>query len=135
MRNARRPTAASDFTRVRKHQAGVYGHGGPKYLAYIGGPGGEYRLLEVLFCEYAMRGSPRPHPALLVFSNTKWTYAVTVDISIVGILEGPGGEYRLSEVPFGEIRNARRPAAASDVDRVPKHEVVIHDRDGHVYEA
>ena len=37
-----------------------------------------------------MRGSPVPHPALLVTSNVKWTYAVTADMPIVGISEGPG---------------------------------------------
>ena len=66
------------------------GHGGHTYLGYLGGPGGEYRLLEVQFCEYAMRGSTRAHPTLLVSSHMKTTYAVTVDMHIVGISEGPG---------------------------------------------
>ena len=41
---------------------------------------GEIRLLEVPFCEHAMRGSPRPHLALLVSSNTQWAYAITADM-------------------------------------------------------
>jgi len=36
------------------------------------------------------RSSKRPHPVLLVFSNTKWTHAVKVDMSFVGFSEGPG---------------------------------------------
>ena len=51
---------------------------------------GEYRLSEVPFGEYAIRGSPRPHPALLVLSNTLWMYATPTDMSLVGISEGPG---------------------------------------------
>ena len=42
------------------------------------------------FAKCAMRDSPKPHPALLVFSNTKWKYEVKVDMSLVGISEGPG---------------------------------------------
>ena len=44
------------------------------------GPVGEHRLLEVPFCECAMRGSDRPHPALLVFHarsgcmRSRWIY-------------------------------------------------------------
>ena len=53
-------------------------------------PGGEYRLLEVIFCECAMRGRPQPHPALLVSPCTKWTYAVTADMPFVGISEVSG---------------------------------------------
>ena len=40
MRDARRPTAASDTTRVHKHQAIVYGLDGESYFAYIGRPRG-----------------------------------------------------------------------------------------------
>ena len=36
-----------------------------------------------------MRGSPPPHSVVLVSSNTKWAYAVTVDMSVVSISEGP----------------------------------------------
>ena len=49
-----------------------------------------------------MRGIKRPHPALLASSNTKWTYTITVDMSLVDISGGGWGEYRLSEVPFCE---------------------------------
>ena len=65
-------------------------------------PGGEHRLLKVPFCEYAMRGTSRPRPALLVFSSTKWTYAIMVDISTVRISYSPGGKCRLFQVPFCE---------------------------------
>ena len=77
-------------------------HGGRIYRANLGGPGGEYRPLEVPFCEYAMRGSPGPHLALLVSSCTKWTYAVTVEVPFAGISKAPGVDYRLFEVPFCE---------------------------------
>ena len=70
------------------------------------GPGGEYRLLKVPYCEYAMRGSKRPHPVLIVSSSTKWSYAVLFDISTVRILDAAGCEYRLVEVPFCKLRNA-----------------------------
>ena len=90
MRNASQPGAVSDAARVHKHQVNTCLRGGDIYCADLRGPGGECRLLEVQFCENAMRGSPTPHPALLVSSCAKWTYSVRVDMSIVGILEGPG---------------------------------------------
>ena len=49
-----------------------------------------------------MLGCPAPHPALLVSSNMKWTYAVKADMPIVGISEGP--EHRLFEVPFANTQ-------------------------------
>ena len=75
---------------------------------------GEICLLEVPFCEHAMRGSPRPHPALLVSSNTKWAYAVTTGRYTVRIFKGSGGEHRLVEVPFCECarRGSKRPHLA-----------------------
>ena len=51
---------------------------------------GEYRLFEVPICEYAMRGSPRPHSALIVFTNTNCSHGVMFDISTVRISEAPG---------------------------------------------
>ena len=71
LRNARRSAAASRSASVLKHEVGACGYGGRIYTSYLGGPGGEYRLLEVKFCEYAMRGSPPPHRVLLVFSDKK----------------------------------------------------------------
>ena len=38
-------------------------------------------------------------------------------------LGGPEGEYRLSEVPFCEMRNAGQSAAASRSARVSKHQI------------
>ena len=54
------------------------------------GPGCEYRLLEVKFCEYVIRGSPPPHPDLLAFTSIKQTYKITVDEATSPILESPG---------------------------------------------
>ena len=90
MRNARQSEAASDSARVFKHEVNIYVHGGHAHRRYLGGPGGEHRLFEVPFCEYAMRGSPRPHPTLLVSLNVKRTYVVTADKSILRSLEAPG---------------------------------------------
>jgi len=78
IRNARQSEAASDAAGVFKHEVGVCGHGGHVHSRYLRGLRGECRLLDVPFCECAMRGSPRPHPTLLVFSNTNWTYEVGV---------------------------------------------------------
>ena len=90
MRNARQYEGASRSASFFKQKVYVYGHGGHPHHRYLGGPAGEYRLLEVPFTECAMRGSTRAHPALLVFSNTTWVYVVTADMPIVGISEGPG---------------------------------------------
>ena len=90
MRNARQSEAASGADSVFKHEADVCEHGGHACRRFLGGPGGKYRLFEVKLCECAMRGNERARLTLLVSSNTKWTYAVTVDKSIVGISEGPG---------------------------------------------
>ena len=90
IRNARQSEAASDAARVSKHEAEVCGHGGHSLRRYLGVPGGESCLLEVPFCEYAVRGSSRPHPALIVSLYTKWAYVVTADMPFVGISECPG---------------------------------------------
>jgi len=114
IRNVRQSAAASDAARVHKHEMFICGHGGHVYRRYLGGPRVEYRLLEVPFCEHAMRGSSRPHPTLLVVSNTKWAYAVTGDMSIVGILEGLGVNIVCSRAIFYENalrgRNGPHPA-------------------------
>ena len=69
----------------------------------------EYRLSEVPFCECSMRGSKTPHPTLIVFSNTKWAYTSTVDMSIVGISEGPGVNiaYRRSHSANAQCESVR----------------------------
>ena len=67
MRSTAASTAASNGAYVLNHQAGVYSHGGPSYLAYIGRPGGEYRLLRVPFCESAMQSAPPLDPTLRAF--------------------------------------------------------------------
>ena len=90
IRNARQSGIAPDTARVHKHHVFTCDHGGHIYRANLGGPGGEYRHFEVPFCEHEIRGSKRPYSALLVSSNTKWMYAATVEMAIVGILEGPG---------------------------------------------
>ena len=90
MRNVRQYQAASRYASVFKHNVDVCDPSGHALHGYLGRPGGEYRLFEVPFCEYAMRGSPRAHPTLLVCSNTKRSYAATADKSIVSISEGPG---------------------------------------------
>jgi len=103
-RNARQSEAASDSASVFKHEVDIYGHGGNAHHRYLGGPGGEYCLFEVPFCEYAMRGSPRPHPALLVSSNMKLTHTVTADKTIVGISEGPGVNIVFSRSHFANTQ-------------------------------
>ena len=67
-------------------------------------PGDEYRLFEVPIREYATRGSQRPHPALLVFSNTKWSYAATVDMLFVGISEAPGVDIAIWRSQFANTQ-------------------------------
>ena len=93
------------------HEVGVCGHDAYSYRANLEGPGGEYRLFEVPICQCAMHGSKRAHPALLVSLCTKWAYAVTMNVATVRILEAPGGEYRLVEVPICEcaMQGRKRP--------------------------
>ena len=102
MRNERHPTAASDATHVHKHHLDAYGYGGKSHRAYIGGLRGVLADSKAPFFEYAMRGSPRAHPTLLVSPSTKRTYAVMVDVFTVRISEAPGGQYRLLEVSICE---------------------------------
>ena len=78
--------------------------GGHAHRGYLGVPGGEHRLFEVKICEHAMRGSPRPHPALLVSSNMEWTYAETANMRIVGISEGPGVNIVYSRAYFANAQ-------------------------------
>ena len=104
MRNARQSEPASRSASVLKHGVDICGHGGQAHRRYLGGPGSEYRVFEVSFCEYAMRGSPRPHPSLLVSSNMKWTYTVTADMPIVGISEGPGVTVAYSRSHFANAQ-------------------------------
>ena len=124
-RNTRQSEAASDAARVRKHEAGVCGHGGHAHRWYLGGSGGEYLLFEVPFCECAMRGSLRPHPTLLVSSITKWAYAVTADTPIVGIPEGPGVNIAYSRSHFANTQ------CESARDRIPLC-VCLHARSDRV---
>jgi len=90
MRNAGQSEVASRSASVFKYVLDVCGHGGDALCRYLPGPGGGYRLLEVPIYEYAMRGSPRSHPALLVSSSTNGTYAVTAEMPFVCISEAPG---------------------------------------------
>jgi len=52
--------------------------------------------------KYAMRGSQRPHPALLVPPSNKRSYAVKIDVSTVGISEAPGANIAYSRTPICE---------------------------------
>ena len=90
MRNARQSETASDAGSVFKYEVGVCGHGGHARRRFLRGPRGEYHLSEVPFCEYVMRGSPVPHPTLLVFIYIKCPDAAMVGISTVRISEAPG---------------------------------------------
>ena len=90
IRNTRESETASRSARVFKHEVDVCDHGGHVHRRYLGDPGDEHRLLKVPFCEYAMRGSPRPQQTLIVSSNMKWTYAVTGDMPVICFSEGPG---------------------------------------------
>jgi len=114
MRNAGQSEAASRSASVLKHEVDVCSHGGHVPRRYLGGPRGEYRLSEVPFCECVKRGSPKPHPALLVFSNTKWAYAVKVGMSLVGTSEGPGVNiaYRRSHFAKCAMRGSPPPHPA-----------------------
>ena len=67
------------------------------------GPASRIRLFEVPFCECAMRSSKRPHPAMILSSNTKWAYAAAVDIPDGGISEGPGVNIAYSRSHFEDV--------------------------------
>ena len=182
IRNARQSKTAADNASVLKHEVDVCGHGGHTYTSYLGGPGGENRLLEVPFantqceavrggirrCSWLQARSERMRPRWTCVCDLSWSFGVISffrgpvlqihnarqseaaprsagvfkhELDVCGhggqayasYLGGSGGEYRHLEVPFGEIRNSRRPAAASDVGRVSKHEVGIHDHGGNIY--
>ena len=111
MRNERHPAVASNATRVHKHQLGACGHGGQSHHAYIGGPRGVLADSRAPFCEYAMRGSPRAHPTLLVSPSTKRTYAVMMGVSTMRISEAPGVNIAYWR-PDLRMRNARQSGAA-----------------------
>jgi len=57
-----------------RYEVDVCGRGGHFCRKYLGGSGGECSLFEVTFCEYAMRGSPRPHPTLLRSPSTIYSF-------------------------------------------------------------
>ena len=102
IRNARQSEAASCSASVFEHEVDIYSHGRHAHRKYLGGLGGEYRLLEVPFCECAMqRQSEAASDSASVFKHE-------VDVSghgghaHRGYLGRPGGEYRLLEVPFCE---------------------------------
>ena len=67
-RNATQSEAASRSTEVPRLEVVVCDHGGEIRPLSLGGHWGGYRLFELSFCEYAIRGSKRPHPALFFFS-------------------------------------------------------------------
>ena len=87
IRNARQSEGASDSASVSKHQADVCGYGGVIYRANLGGPGGEYCLLEVPICECGMRGSLALHYARLTSSRTKQASLSTAIVLKRGIYE------------------------------------------------
>jgi len=87
---ATQATVASDASRVHIHQLGAYGHSGQSHRAYIGRPRDVLADSRASFFEYAIRGSPRAHPTLLVSPSTKRAYAVMVGVSTVRISEAPG---------------------------------------------
>jgi len=91
-------------------------------------PGGEYRLLEVPVCEYAMRGGPPPHPGLLRSPSTKKGSTCPASALNAGAF-GPALRTRRIEGPNLRMRNGRRSATASRSTRVPQHQVGLR---GHV---
>jgi len=84
------------------------------------------------FCEYTIQGSPRPHPTLLLTSNTNevgvYGHGVHNYSSYLG---GSGGGHNLFG-PILRIRNARRSAAASRSAFVFMHEVGVCGHGGHI---
>ena len=121
IRNARQSEGASRSASVFVHEVHICGHGRHALRRCLGRPGGESRLFEVPICKYALQGSQRPQPTLLVSTNTKWTYTVTADMPIVGISEGPGVNIVYLRSHFA-IRNVRQSEAASDSVSVFEHE-------------
>ena len=121
MLTARQPTAASHSERVATHQTSTTLDGECVKTGYLRGPMGEYRIFEVPCCEYAMRGSPGPHPTLPVFKSIKGSHAVMVDISTMRISEAPWVNMAYSRSQYGEIITARQPTAASHSTWVATH--------------
>ena len=105
IRNARQSEAASDAASVFTQEAYVWGHVSRVYRRCLGGPGGDYRLLEVPNCKYAIRGSPRPHLALLVYLCTELKYAATADMSTVRISEAPMASIAYSRSYFANAQD------------------------------
>jgi len=66
------------------------------------GPGVNIAYSRTPIWEYAMRDSPGPYPTLLVFTITKYSHAVMVEISTVRISEGPGVNIAYSRTPICE---------------------------------
>ena len=94
--------AAYHSGRVFMHEVDVCVNGRYALRRYLGGPGGEYRVFEVPFCEHAMRVSPGSHPTLLVSSCTKQAYAVMMDVSTVRVSECPGVNAAYSRFHFAK---------------------------------
>ena len=65
-------------------------------------PGVNVAYSRTPICEYAMRGIQRPHPAMLMPTSTKWSYALKVDVSTVRISEAPGVNIAFSRTPICE---------------------------------
>ena len=86
-------------------QAPIRGSSFPVKVLNAGafGPALRIRLFEVPFCECAMRRSKRPHPAMLLSPNTKWAYAVALDMPVGGISEGLGISIAYSRSHFANM--------------------------------
>ena len=69
-----------------------------------------------------MQGALPPHPTLLVLTNTKQTYTVTVD-KLSRLYWRARGRVRRFEGPILRMRNTRQSGAASRSVRVNKHQV------------
>ena len=76
-----RPEGASHSACVSKRQADICGYCGRIYSANLGGPGGEYCLLEVPICECAMRGSLALHYAWITSPCIKQASLSTAMVS------------------------------------------------------
>ena len=124
MRNARRPTAKSDDTRVPKHQSGVYGHGGRSYLAYIGGPEAYSPIRGPNFANAQCEALLRRISLDSVLQATMRGSGCPVMVPNAGTL-GPATRIRRFEVPILRILNTRPSAAASRSAHVSKHEVGV----------
>ena len=125
LRNARPSEAAFRSARFLKHDLDVCGHGGYIPRRYLGGPGGEYRLMRgpVLQMRIARQSKVASRSAS----------AIKHELNVCGhgghalrrYLRWPGGKYRLLEDPNLRIRNVRQSEAASRSASVLKHEVDV----------